>query len=43
VACQSGSQCLIDCSSTNNCLFTSCDGTELSCANNIIVCNRACP
>jgi hypothetical protein len=41
--CANGSACLIRCGGTAPCIFKQCDGTELSCPGDIVVCNRACP
>lgn len=43
--CEAGAQCLLDCTNTamGTCLFEVCAGTETSCPNDIIACNRACP
>ncbi len=41
--CVDGASCLINCTGSTTCLFKQCDGGETSCANDILVCNRACP
>ncbi|MEM9488347.1 MAG: hypothetical protein AAGC55_04325 [Myxococcota bacterium] len=45
IRCIVGSSCLLDCSSSKICDFKQCSGGSgvMSCANNIIVCNRPCP
>ena len=45
VSCEGNAQCILNCTDTAgmNCMFERCDGVELSCANDIKVCNRDCP
>jgi len=43
VECRDGAQCLLDCGSSPDCQFQPCVGMTTQCANNVQVCNRACP
>lgn len=43
MACTLGAQCLLRCVDNGACTFSQCGGAVSSCANGIIVCNRACP
>jgi hypothetical protein len=41
--CASGAACLLDCTGSADCGFAYCEGGQASCANDVVVCNRACP
>ncbi len=41
--CADGAECLLDCTGAHRCRFTVCEGGQTSCANDVVVCNRACP
>ncbi len=43
VDCQRGAQCLLDCTAASDCRFTACSGGMMSCAGDVVVCNRSCP
>jgi hypothetical protein len=42
VDCTTGS-CRLDCAGATTCGFSVCTTGEMSCANDVIVCNQACP
>jgi hypothetical protein len=41
--CDLGASCLVDCTDAGTCQFDQCQGQVQYCANDVVVCNRACP
>ncbi len=41
--CKSGAECLLDCSDADRCELDGCWGELRTCADGVMVCNRACP
>jgi hypothetical protein len=41
--CDQGAHCLVDCTRTGTCAIEQCPGQVRHCANDVVVCNRACP
>ena len=43
IACEADAQCFLRCENSSSCQFSSCPSGAISCMDNEIVCNRACP